>query len=172
MLITNILIICVLWNVNNYLVHNRINNILIKKSIYLIKYLKYIIYIFLTFYPIIFFAQDLKFKPTISILGSQSFIKNYAHINSGVFIIEDRKVNYGLEITQKSYLQFNTFIRLGLRFQHFKTNVYGVNQVEELYSYPYPFSWESRYTSFTIPIHLGKDYEINKIKRGDYYFGL
>lgn len=117
-------------------------------------------------------AQSFKFRPTLSVFESYTHLKDYNITNSGIFSTENRKFNFGLELTQKVYLEPSVFFNLGIRYQHFKKNVYALNQVPELYNYPHPFYWEYRYTSFTMPLHFGKDYYINGKKKGDWYFGL
>jgi hypothetical protein len=117
-------------------------------------------------------AQQFKFKPTITL--RQNFTKtiDYSVVNSGAFEIEHRKANIGFEITQKVYIDTQLFLRLGIRYHHYKRNIYALNQIKELRNYPHPFYWENRYTGLTIPIQLGKDYYINKVKRGDFYCGV
>ena len=117
-------------------------------------------------------AQKFKFQPAIRVFESYTLFSNYSVLNAGLFHLENRKFNTGFELTQKIYLQPVYFLEFGVRYQHFKKNVYAVNEVPELYDYPYPFYWEYRYTALTIPMHFGKDYYINNIKKGDFYFGL
>lgn len=117
-------------------------------------------------------AQRFKFQPTLSIFESYTLFNNYSVLNAGLFDLENRKLNVGFELTHKIYIQSSYFLRFGVRYQHFKKNVYAINQVPELYDYPRPFYWEHRYSAFSIPIHFGKDYYINSMKKGDFYFGF
>ncbi len=93
-------------------------------------------------------------------------------VNDGKFINEDRKINFGLEASQKFDLNKDFFVKLGFRIHQFKKTVYAVNQVPELHNYPYPFNWEYNFTTYTIPIHVGKNFYIKDQKRGDWYFGV
>lgn len=132
----------------------------------------FLIILIVVFYATKINAQSFKFQPTLTAFGSYTYFINHSVINSGKFDLENRKFNIGFELTQKLYIQPSYFLKFGVRYQHFKKNIYAINQVPELFDYPYPFYWEHRYSAFTIPLHFGKDYYINNLKRGDFYFGL
>lgn len=112
------------------------------------------------------------FRPTISFIGSYTHTRNFSHLNDGIFRMEDRKGNFGLELTNKFYVVDQYFLKTGIRYHQYKTTVSAVNQIPDIYNYPDPFSWEKKYVGLNIPILLGMDFTTKSGKSGDFYFGL
>ena len=117
-------------------------------------------------------AHSFTFSPSVSLLGSYTTTNNDAAIRSGLFDIQNRKVNFGLEFTNKFYLSEHYFIRTGLRYNKFKTTINGKNQIPALLDQPSPLYWDRGYRSVTIPIEFGWGFVTRKGNRGDFYIGL
>lgn len=118
------------------------------------------------------FERPPLFRPTISLLGTYTYTKNFSHLNDGRFGIENRKASFGFEFTNKFYVEDQFFIKTGIRFNQFKKVVTAYNQVPEIYDYPNPFVWEQKYTGLTVPILLGMDFKTKNGKSGDFFFGV
>lgn len=112
------------------------------------------------------------FRPTISFIGSYTNTRNFSNLNDGVFRVENKKGNFGFELTNKFYAVDEYFIKTGIRYHRYQKNVSGLNQIPDIYDHPDPFSWEQRYVSLTVPILLGADFVTKNGKGGDFYFGL
>ncbi|WP_276134062.1 hypothetical protein [Polluticoccus soli] len=112
------------------------------------------------------------FNPCLSLLGSYTSTKNYNTVNAGAFDIQNRKVNFGVELTHKFYLVDDLFLRTGFRYNTYKTSFYGKNQIPKLYDSPYPLAWKRGYESYAIPVQLGRDIVVNNSNRGDFYVGF
>ncbi|MGV3613056.1 MAG: hypothetical protein ACO1N0_18995 [Fluviicola sp.] len=112
------------------------------------------------------------FRPTISFIGSYTHTRNFSHLNDGIFRTENKKGNFGFELTNKFYVVDEYFVKTGIRYHQYKKTVYAVNQIPDIYDYPDPFSWEQKYVSLNVPILLGRDFTTRNGKSGDFYFGL
>lgn len=112
------------------------------------------------------------FRPTLSFIGSYTYTKNFSYLNDGIFRIEDKKGNFGFELTNKFYVAQPYFVKTGIRYHQYQTTVSAVNQIPDIYNHPDPFSWQKKYVSLTVPILLGMDFTTKSGKGGDFYFGL
>ncbi|MBS1614928.1 MAG: hypothetical protein JST06_02305 [Bacteroidetes bacterium] len=109
-------------------------------------------------------------RPSVGIIGSYTVTNNHFLVEEGVFNWDNRKVNFGLELTNKFYFKGNYFFKTGLRYNQYRTTVNAINQIAILQDNPYPFTWERRFESGVVPFLFGKDFLIND-KTGDFYLG-
>jgi len=110
-------------------------------------------------------------EPSVSILGNYTITKNDDVVRSGMFGVQNRKVNLGFEFTNKFYLHNDYFIRAGLRYSTFQTTVNGQNQVSVLFDIPYHILWACGYANYAIPVQFGKDFVTKSGHKGDFYAG-
>ena len=112
------------------------------------------------------------FHPQLSILGSYTRTQNYSEINSGAFAIRNRKINFGIECTNKFYFMQSFFIASGIRYNQYRTFINGKNQIEALFDKPYPLRWTKGYESIAIPVFFGKELRSPKKNRMEVYLGV
>ena len=111
------------------------------------------------------------FAPTVSLLASYTSTYNYTEIESGIFNIQNRKINFGFEATNKFYFTKDIFFKTGLRYNQYSTTINAVNQISVLMDNPYPFVWTHRLESLCFPLLVGKEFSFNE-RKGDVYFGM
>lgn len=98
------------------------------------------------------------FNPNLSVLTSYTGTKNYQKIESGMFNTQNRKINFGFEVTNTFYLPTNLFLRLGVRYNQFKVTINGENQISTFFDKPYPLVWKRGYDCLTVPVQIGKEF--------------
>ena len=133
------------------------------------RYLFLLITIF-SFDTINSFAQNLMPVASLSIGHIKTFTEK--QVNSGAFEIDQSNLRFGLSLTNNFNLKRKYFIKTGIRYTNYKTNVSALNSFNYVLAKPYPFIWTQKFESFNIPINFGKYiWLFNKVP-GEVFIGI
>lgn len=117
-------------------------------------------------------GYSFEFRPAVSLLRTHIITNNYNDVKAGVFDVQNRQGNWGLELTGKFHIRNQYFIKTGIRYGTYATAIHAKNQMPERFDRPAPLSWERRYQSFAIPFLSGKDFVTRKGNEGSVYAGV